>query len=261
MLGAIIGDICGSIYEFNPVKVADFDLMTDGVKFTDDTVLTIAVADAIINNKDFGKTIKKYAIDYPKRGYGLKFYEWIHSNSLKPYGSYGNGSAMRVSSVGFYSNTIKEVLEKAKQSAEVTHNHYEGIIGAQAVALSIFLAKTNHTKKEIKTEIETRFGYNLNRTIKNISKLCRFDETCQGSVPEAIIAFLESTDFESAIKNAILIKGDADTQACIAGAIAEAYYKEIPEYLQDKAYTIIPQEFKIIIDRFYSNIKKSNKGN
>ena len=251
MLGAIIGDICGSIYEFDCVKVDEFDLMTDGVNFTDDTVLTIAVADAVINNKDFGKTIKKYALDYPKRGYGFKFNKWIHSNTLKPYGSYGNGSAMRVSSIGFYCNSIDKVLEKAKQSAEVTHNHYEGIIGAQAVALSIFLARNNYTKTEIKIEIQNRFGYNLNRTIQDISKNYRFDETCQGSVPEAIIAFLESTDFESAIKNAILIKGDADTQACIAGAIAEAYYKKIPKYLKDKAYAIIPQDFQMIIDRFY----------
>jgi ADP-ribosylglycohydrolase len=258
MLGAIIGDICGSIYEFDPIEVREFSLMKYGVDFTDDSVLTVAVADAILYNKDFAITIKRYAQTYPGRGYGGRFYDWIDSESLEPYGSYGNGSAMRVSAVGFYYDTVDEVLEKAKQSAEVTHNHKEGIKGAQAVALAIFLARTNHTKEEIKNEIETRFNYDLSRTLEEIEKNYSFNETCQGSVPEAIMAFLESTDFESAIKNAIWLKGDADTQACMAGAIAEAFYKEIPQYLKDKAFEIIPKEFKKIIDEFYIAINSNN---
>lgn len=256
MLGAIIGDICGSIYEFYPIEVKDFSLMKYGVDYTDDSVLTIAVADAILYNKDFAVTIKRYAKKYQGRGYGGRFHSWIYSESLEPYNSYGNGSAMRVSAVGFYYDTIEEVLEKAKQSAEVTHNHWEGIKGAQAIALAIFLARTNHTKEEIKNKIQTRFNYDLNRTLDEIERNYHFNETCQGSVPEAITAFLESTNFESAIKNAIWLKGDADTQACMAGAIAEAYYKEIPQYLKDKAFEKIPNEFKEIIDEFYTVISK-----
>jgi ADP-ribosylglycohydrolase len=255
MLGAIIGDICGSIYEFDPVKLNDFTLMLGDVRFTDDSVLTIATADSILNNKDFVINYKKYANDYPFRGYGGRFQRWAWSKSLEPYGSYGNGSAMRVSAVGFYYNNIDDVLEKARQSAEVTHNHIEGIKGAQAIVLAIFLARTNHTREQIKDEIENRFNYNLSRKLADIDKNYCFNETCQGTVPEAIIAFLESTDFESAIKNAILLRGDADTQACMAGAIAEAYYKEIPQYLKDKAFEIIPKEFRDILDEFYKKSK------
>ncbi len=254
MIGGIIGDICGSIYEYNPVMAKeDIILMIDGVRFTDDTILTVAVADSIMNNKDLSKTLIQYVYSYPLRGYGMRFQRWIWSKTFKPYGSYGNGSAMRVSSIGYYYNTIDEVLDNAKKSAEVTHNHIEGIKGAQAVALAIFLARSNNTKEEIKKEITLRFGYNLNNTVDNISKEYNHNETCQVSVPEAIIAFLESTDFESAIINAIWLRGDADTQACIAGSIAEAYYKEIPQYLKDKAYQIIPSEFKKIIDMFCIN--------
>ena len=250
MLGAIIGDICGSVYEFNPAVGYRFPLLLEESYFTDDTVLTIAVTDSIINNLDFASTIKKYAKDYPNKGYGNRFNDWVYSDTLEPYFSYGNGSAMRVSSIGFYYNSIDEVLEKAKQSAEVTHNHWEGIKGAQATALAIFLARTGNSKNRIKMEIENRFNYNLNRTLEEIEKNYHFNETCQGSVPEAIIAFLESDSYESAIRNAIWLKGDADTQACIAGGIAEAYYKKIPQYLIDKAFEIVPREFLKIIYQY-----------
>ncbi len=251
MLGAIIGDICGSIYEFYSVETDSFCLMKKDAHFTDDTVLTIAIADAIMNSRDFVKTIKNYAKRYEDRGYGGRFYDWIYSDSYEPYNSYGNGSAMRVSPIGFYYDSIDDVIEKAKQSAQVTHNHPEGVKGAQAVALSIFLAKKGYTKEQIRQEIEKRFGYDLSRTLEECAQDYTFDVTCQGSVPEAIIAFLDSTDFESAIKNAILLRGDADTQACIAGSIAEAYYKNIPTRLHRKAYEILPKEFVAIIKQFY----------
>jgi len=250
MLGAIIGDICGSIYEFRSVEEYNFSLITDKSTFTDDTVLTIAVADSIVNNFDFASTIKKYALNYPNRGYGGRFHDWIYSDNLEPYGSFGNGSAMRVSSVGFYYNSIDEVLKKAKQSAEITHNHWEGIKGAQATALAIYLARMGSSKEQIKYEIETRFNYDLNRTLKEIESNYHFNETCQGSVPEAIIAFLESKNYETAIRNAIWLKGDADTQACIAGGIAEAYYKNIPKVLIDKAFEILPRDFLKIIYQY-----------
>lgn len=250
MLGAIIGDIAGSVYEFYPVNSTDFPLFTPQSKFTDDTVLTIAVADAFIHNKDMSKTIQEYAKKYDGRGYGGRFFSWIYSENPEPYGSYGNGSAMRVSSVGWLGNSIDEVLELAFKSAEVTHNHVEGIKGAQAVALAIFLARKGFSKEAIKDDISKRFSYDLSRTIPEIEKDYYFNETCQKSVPEAITAFLYSNDYESAIRNAIWLKGDADTQAAIAGSIAEAFYKEIPQELKDKAYELIPKEFLVTLYEF-----------
>lgn len=241
MLGAIIGDIAGSIYEFFPVESTDFPFFSEQSKFTDDTVLTIAVADAFIHNKDMSKTIQDYAKKYDGRGYGLKFFNWIYSE---------NGSAMRVSSAGWLGKDINEVLDLAKKSAEVTHNHVEGIKGAQAVAIAIFLARTGSSKYAIQDEISERFDYDLSRSLDEIEKDYSFNETCQKSVPEAITAFLYSDDYESAIRNAIWLKGDADTQAAIAGSIAEAFYKEIPQYMKDKAYELLPKEFIVTLYEF-----------
>lgn len=257
MLGAIIGDICGSIYEFNPVNSKDeIVLMKKGVKFTDDTVLTMAIADSIINKRNYVDNLIKFYQNYPNgMGYGKRFFRWVISKEHKPYGSYGNGSAMRVSPVGFYFNSTEEVLVESKRSAEITHNHIEGIKGAQAVALSIYLARNNYTKEQIKNEITKRFNYNLDFTVDNLSLNNHHNETCQRSVPEAIVAFLESTSYVSAIKNAIWLRGDADTQACIAGAIAEAFYREIPEELKTKALELIPDEFIEILIKFYKEIE------
>ena len=257
MLGAIIGDICGSIYEFNPVNSKDeIVLMKKGVKFTDDTVLTMAIADSIINKRNYVDNLIKFYQNYPNgMGYGKRFFRWVISKEHKPYGSYGNGSAMRVSPVGFYFNSTEEVLVESKKRAEVTHNHIEGIKGAQAVALSIYLARNNYTKEQIKNEITKRFNYNLDFTVDNLSLNNHHNETCQRSVPEAIVAFLESTSYVSAIKNAIWLRGDADTQACIAGAIAEAFYREIPEELKTKALELIPDEFIEILTKFYKEIE------
>lgn len=249
MLGAIIGDIIGSKYEFNGVKTKDFELFLDGSTFTDDTVLTIATADAILNNKSYFEVYKNYPKMYPNRGYGTYFYRWFNENEASPYNSFGNGSAMRVSPIGWAFNTLSEVLEEAKKSAEVTHSHPEGIKGAQAVASAIFLARIGKSKKEIEEYIKYNFGYNLDRSVDEIRDTAVFDETCKVSVPEAIICFLESKSFEDAIRNAVSLGADADTQACIAGSIAEAYYKEIPKEFKDKTKELLNDKKIIAIIR------------
>jgi len=233
MIGAIAGDIIGSFYENFRTKQKDFRLFNPVSTFTDDTVLTVAVADAILTNSPYGPKIKSYARRHPLRGYGPRFLVWMATPGVEPYNSFGNGSAMRVSPVAHAFTSRDEVLSHAKQSAECTHNHPEGIKGAQATALAVFRARCGADKDSIRSELQQRFGYDLSRTINTIRPDYQFDITCQGSVPEAIIAFLDSTCFEDAIRNAVSLGGDADTQACIAGAIAEAYYREIPlEILQ-----------------------------
>ena len=220
MLGAIIGDIIGSRFEKNNIKHKDFELFTNESTFTDDTVLTVAVADCILNDRGYESTIKKYGKKYPLAGYGKTFKLWLAGIIKEPYNSWGNGSAMRVSPIGFAFANEESVLKEAKKSAKITHNHKEGIIGAQAIAMSIFLARKGQSKQEIKSYVEGHFGYNLQRTIEEIRPNYEFDVSCQGSVPEAIIAFLESENFEDTIRTAISIGGDSDTIACMAGAIA-----------------------------------------
>lgn len=228
MLGAIAGDIIGSVYENLRTKRKDFRLFTPVSTFTDDTVLTVAVADAILTGRDYGRSIKSYARRYPMRGYGPRFVVWMATPGNRPYNSFGNGSAMRVSPVAHAFHSEEEVLSEARKTAECTHNHPEGIKGAEATALAIFLARTGSDKEAIREQVEDRFGYDLSRTVAAIRPAYRIDLTCQGSVPEAIIAFLDSRSFEDALRNAVSLGGDADTQACIAGAIAEAYYRSIP---------------------------------
>lgn len=225
IIGAIIGDIVGSRFEWMNNRSTEFDFFTEVNKFTDDTVMTCAVADWLVNDDNLAEELRLWANKYPKAGYGGKFREWVFSKDILPaYNSYGNGSAMRVSPVGFYAQTLNEAMELAKRSAEVTHNHPDGIEGAQAIASAIFLARAGKTKGEIREFIMHWFLYDLDRTIDEIRPNYKFDATCQGSVSEAIIAFLESTDFESAIRLAISIGGDSDTIACMAGGIAAAYY-------------------------------------
>jgi ADP-ribosylglycohydrolase len=250
ILGAIAGDIIGSVYEWNNVKQMDFPMFNKNCDFTDDSVLTMAVADCILNNKGFAKTIWDYARQYPNRGYGGRFAQWIQNSNMQPYNSFGNGSAMRVSAVGFAYNDLNQVLKVAKQSAEVTHNHIEGIKGAQAIAACIFLARTGNSKQFMKDYISTTFLYDLNDTIANIRPDYRFDETCQGSVPQAIIAFLESSDYKSALRLAISIGGDSDTIACITGGIAAAFYKSIPKEIVDFVNGKLPKEFLELIGAF-----------
>ena len=256
ILGAIAGDIIGSVYEFDNIKTVDFELFDDESKFTDDSVLTAATMDALLHKTGYAEAYQRYSRAYPHRGYGGNFSGWIHSDNPKPYNSWGNGSAMRVSPVGWYCNTIEDVLAEAKRSAEVTHNHAEGIKGAQSVAAAVFLARTGSSKAEIKTFVVDTFGYDLNRTIAQIRPRYAFDESCQGTVPEAIIAFLESTDFENAIRLAVSIGGDSDTIACITGSIAEAFYQEIPPPIIATVLRIVPKPMRQLIEDFSAHTRK-----
>ena len=256
MLGSIIGDIVGSVYEFNNLRSKEFVLFDNRSTFTDDSVLTFATAKVLLQGSDYTKTYQDFSRHYPGRGYGGHFGLWIYSDKPLPYNSFGNGSAMHVSPVGFAFHTLEETLKEAKRSAVVTHNHPEGIKGAQAVACAIFLARKGESKANIKREITSRFEYDLSRPIDLIRQVNQFDETCQGSVPEAISAFLESTDFEDAIRNAISIGGDSDTIACITGGIAQAYYRDIPEWIAQEAILHLPPEFKQLLNKFETRFMK-----
>lgn len=260
LYGAIIGDIVGSIYEFARIRMKskDFEFFNDNMDYTDDTVMTIAVADAILKTgdekdtdiwyKNMEKSMHRYGNKYPN-GYGTMFRGWLHSKDPKPYNSFGNGSAMRVSAAGWVSESMFETREIARMTALPTHNHPEGIKGAMVIASAIFLARHKATKEDIKEYIETEFDYDLSRKLDDVRKTCVFNETCQISVPEAIIAFLESTDFEDTIRNAVSFGGDTDTQAAIAGSIAEAFYC-VPEDLIKKCRSYLPKEFLDVIDKF-----------
>jgi ADP-ribosylglycohydrolase len=259
MIGAIIGDIIGSYYEWRPTKSKGFDLFPPGSSFTDDTVTTIAIADAILNNKDYGASLQEWGRKYPNAGYGRGFKKWLQQDNPLPYNSYGNGAAMRVCPIGYAFDTIDEVLENARLCAMASHDHPEGIKGAQAVSLTVFMARIGAKKSDIKHEISNRFTYDLNRSIDKIRPLYKFEVSCQKSVPEAIIAFLESSDFEDAIRNAISLGGDSDTQACIAGAIAEAYYKAIPEEIVNKSKVYLDSTLLKILEQFMSDYQCFNR--
>jgi len=250
MLGAMIGDIVGSVYEWHNIKTEDFLLFKGDCFFTDDTVLTAATAKALMDGLSYVEVYQDFARRYPGRGYGGNFSHWIHAWNPKPYNSWGNGSAMRVSPVGFAFNSIESVLQEAERSAVVTHNHPEGIKGAQATALSILLGRQGATQEDIRREIALRFDYDLDRILDEIRPNYKFDVSCQGSVPEAIIAFLESTSYEDAIRKAISIGGDSDTIACITGGIAEAFYGGVPEDIAKQGRSFLPEEFLNIIDAF-----------
>jgi ADP-ribosylglycohydrolase len=253
MIGAILGDIIGSVYEFDPIKTKEFKLFNRECRITDDTVMTIATADALLNKYPFEKAYMEWGNRYPDAGYGGFFWRWLNTENPKPYNSYGNGSAMRVSPVGWLGTSLYAVNMLAKQSARVTHNHPEGIKGAQAIASAIFLARQGKSKEDIKIWIETHLGYDLSQPLDDIRLGYKFDETCQGSVPESIICFLESTSFEDAIRNAISLGGDADTQAAIAGSIAEAFYG-IPTDLTVKIHDYLPSEMADIVEQFCAKI-------
>jgi ADP-ribosylglycohydrolase len=250
MLGAIAGDIIGSVFEFNPTQRADFPLFTDESRFTDDTVLTAAVAFAIMTDGDYASAMRIFGRLYPLAGYGAMFREWLMSPVPKPYNSFGNGAAMRVCPIGFAFGSVPEVLAEAKRSAACTHNHPEGIKGAQAVALAVFLARQGEAKDTIKQEIVTRFGYDLSRTIAEIKPNYSFNETCQRTVPEALTAFLEGRDFEETIRLAVSLGGDADTLACIAGGIAHAFAGELPADVSRQVRARLPKDLLEIIDDF-----------
>ncbi len=250
MLGAIAGHIIGSVYEAAPIKTKEFSLFNPYCRFTDDTVLTVALADAILNNRDYAVVMKRYFHRYPNAGYGAFFYHWAMSSDNRPYYSYGNGAAMRISPVGWAFNSQEEVLEKARHFTEITHNHPEGIKGAQATAAAAFLARTGRSKKEIRAYIETTFRYDLSRSLDEIRPRYAFDGSCQGTVPLAIRAFLESSDFEDAIRNAVSLGGDSDTQACITDGIAEAYYGGVPRLIAERVWEILDQDLLEVTQRF-----------
>ncbi|CAG1015582.1 ADP-ribosylarginine hydrolase Tri1 [Anaerolineae bacterium] len=264
MIGAIIGDVIGSLFENENTKTEDFLLFRRHSRFTDDTVLSVAIADAILHRKSHSITLiqshlnrslyahklKEYARRFPNAGYGQMFVEWVQSASLRGYRSYGNGSAMRVSAIGFAFDNLGEVLREARLSALVTHNHPEGIKGAQAIASAIFLARKGKSKSEIKLFIEQRFKYNLGRRLEDIRPTYQFDSACKKSVPEAIIAFLASQNFEDTIRKAISLGGDSDTIACMAGGIAQAFYREIPDSLVSQTNLRLDWGLKRVINRF-----------
>ena len=255
MIGAIAGDIIGSVYEFGRTKSKDFPLFGPGSVFTDDSVLTVAVAEAILTGGDYRKAVLDFGRRYPDAGYGGLFADWLRSPDPKPYNSWGNGSAMRVSPVGFAFESVEDVLREAQRSAEFTHDHPEGIKGAQATALAIFLARTEWDKDLIRTEITERFGYNLVRSVEDIRPGYGFDESCQRTVPEAIIAFLDSASYEDAIRNAVSLGGDSDTLACITGGIAEAYYGAVPAVIMEQVKGILPADLWKVAEAFCTKFR------
>ena len=259
MYGAILGDIVGSPYEFEPINTTDFPLLSDDSMFTDDSVMTIAVADVLLGagktpdekavKKALIKSFKKWGAKYPFAGYGGQFHHWLFSDMTEPYYSYGNGSAMRVSAAGWLYDTMEMTRKAARWTAEITHNHPFGIDGAEATAAAIFMARNGKSKQEIKDYIKEEFGYNLDRTCDQIRPGYGFDETCQGTVPEAIVAFLDSRDYEDAIRLAVSLGGDADTLACITGGIAEAFYGMSPKLIQACRDSLMPDMLDVL-DRF-----------
>lgn len=250
MIGAVIGDIVGSVFEFDNQRSVDFPLFSSSSTFTDDSVLTFATAAVLLDKGDYAAAYQDFARRYPGRGYGGNFYRWIYTDDPQPYNSFGNGSAMRVSPVGFAFDSLEETLTEARRSAEVTHNHPEGIKGAQATAQVIFMSRKGAFKDEIKQEITQRYGYDLSRPLDLIRQVNQFDETCPGSLPEALSVFLEGEDYERTIRLAVSIGGDTDTIACIAGGMAQAFYGSIPAGIVRDARARISAEFVDILDRF-----------
>ncbi len=251
MFGAIVGDIAGSTYERCNLKFEWCPIFAHGSQFTDDTVLTLATADHLIFGGSYGEAYRRYGRNYPNAGYGASFRQWMYSENPKPYDSWGNGSAMRASPIGWVAADLDWALDEAKRSAEVTHNHPNGIKGAQAVAAAVFLARKGESKDSIRKFIAERFSYNLNRTVEQIRPGYLFEVNSEWSVPEAIIAFLDSSDFETAIRKAISIGGDSDTIACIAGSIAHAFYGRIPVWMIDYCMGVLDDAQKSIISDFW----------
>lgn len=256
-MGAIAGDVVGSIYEFFPTKEYDFPLFDDRMEYTDDSIMTIAIADWVLSDSHLsGQNLtermrywgRKYR--YPMGGYGEIFSAWISRDDMPAYDSWGNGAAMRVSAVGWAFSTLEDTLHCAEQTAAVSHNHPEGIKGAKATAAAIFLARTGKSKNEIKQYITEQFGYDLERTCDDIREDYRFEPSCQETVPQCIVAFLDSSDYVDAIRLAISLGGDADTMGAITGGIASAFYKEIPDDVYDFAMGKLPDDLKEIVTRF-----------
>jgi len=259
LIGAIIGDIAGSVYEFDANKDYSAPLFSIDAGFTDDTVMTIATARALLGDRDYRQAYLALGEKHsrPKGGYGGGFASWLRAGGPGPYNSWGNGSAMRVGPIGWAFASLEETLIEAKRSAMVTHSHPEGVKGAQATATAIWLARYGKTKDEIRAAISRDYGYDLTRTVNSIREVYSFDESCQGTVPEAIVAFLDSIDFESAIRNAISLGGDADTLGCITGSIAEAFYGEVPASMSAAALERLPASFIETMQLFAAKYRSS----
>jgi ADP-ribosylglycohydrolase len=262
VIGAFAGDIIGQPYEGmrHNIRTTEFPLFLARSHFTDDSVLTAAVADAILSGEPYGAKLKEYFGYYPHAGYGGAFKHWARSGATEPYNSFGNGSAMRVGPVGWAFDSIEEVLEQAKQSAEVTHNHPEGIKGAQAIAVAVFLARTGHGKEEIREFLQDRFGYDLSESIDSLRTWYALDYdplyiSCMKSVPPALIAFLDSDSFEDAIRKVISIGGDSDTLACITGGIAEAHYG-VPTAIRDEVLSRLDERLSMVLIQFEDRFVK-----
>ena len=268
MLGAIIGDTVGSVYEFNNIKTTNFPLFDPRCNYTDDSILTIAVAKWLLTDPQHGMdTLETIFLEFAKKypcpmgGYGGGFSRWLfHPETLydyeggrqaeakrRPYNSFGNGAAMRCSANGWMFDTLEETERVAGLSAAITHSHPEGIKGAQSTSAAIFMARHGASKDEIRNYITAKYGYNLNRTCDEIRPVYDWDSSCQGTVPEAMVAFFDSTDFESAIRLAVSLGGDSDTLACITGGIAEAFYQKIPNDIALKIWQLLPEDFKAIL--------------
>jgi ADP-ribosylglycohydrolase len=250
MIGVIAGDIIGSVHEYVATKTDRFPLFDQASRFTDDTVLTVATAYAILGGVPYGRAYREFGRRYPNSDYGGMFYDWLFAEDPRPYNSFGNGSAMRVAPVGLAFDSVADVLREAERSAVVTHDHPEGVKGAQATALAVFLARTGVSKEGIRDELARRFGYDLDRSVEEIRPNYVYQVSCQRSVPESIIAFLDSRDLEHAIRLAISLGGDADTMAAIAGGIAHAFYREVPEPIERGVRNRLPAEFLQIVDAF-----------
>lgn len=250
MIGAIVGDIIGSPYELNNIGRTDFPLFSPHSRFTDDTVLTVAVSDVLLNGGNYHAVLQDYTRRYADAGFSKRFWTWALEMDPEPLASFGNGSAMRVSPIAWAFDDEASVLAEAERSALPSHAHPEGIKGAQAVALAVFLARIGNTKVQIRESVARRFNYDLSRSLEEIRATYRFDATCQGSVPQALIAFLESESYEDAVRKAISLGGDSDTIACMAGSVAEAYYGGVPEPLQEQALALLDPLLREVLEKF-----------
>jgi ADP-ribosylglycohydrolase len=250
MIGAIAGDIVGSVYEGSGFKGTQFPLVGAQSRFTDDSVLTVAVAKAIMEGLDYRAAVLELGRKYPDAGYSGQFKAWLSAQAPQPYQSFGNGAAMRVSPVGFAFDTEEVVLREARRTAVISHDHPEGIKGAQATALAVFLARTGASKQAIRAELAERFRYDLQRTVDQIRPAYRLDLSCQGTVPPAVVCFLDAPSYEDAVRNAVSLGGDSDTLACIAGAIAHAFYRDVPARIVASVREILAPELWSITERF-----------
>lgn len=250
MLGSIVGDVVGSRFEANPIKAKEFDLLSSVCRFTDDTVLTVAVAEAILKGRDYAARMEDYYYHYPTVPYGARFHDWASGRDHEPYGSWGNGAAMRVGPVVYACHDRETLLAEARTTAEVTHNHPEGVRGAQAVALAAWMARYGAAKAQIRDAVTQAFGYDLSRRLDDIRPTYACDLSCQHTVPEALICFLESEGFEDAIRNAVSLGGDPDTMACITGTVAEPYYGGVPSDIAEDVVSFLDDRLLDVLRRF-----------